>query len=209
MDKHGAESTARAAPNALAMIDPNVLLAELTCGDDSRAEVAAPLYAALGKPGLSQIENLLASKNMDERWWALRVLGQMQYPPFELLLNALLDDAPEIRQCAALGLCYHPDAHNVSGLAAALADPDALTASLASNALAAIGKAATSALIDALENGKQPAKIEALRALAFIKDPNSIPALMKTIQKDSAVLQYWANKALNDLGLGMMYFKPN
>jgi HEAT repeat protein len=50
--------------------------------------------------------------------------------------------------------------------------------------------------------------LEAARALAEIKDPRAIPGLMKALETDSALLQYWVGNGLDKLGLGMVYLKP-
>ena len=85
-----------------------------------------------------------------------------------------------------------------------------MVASLAGNALTLLKSAAVPALTQALESEQNPAaKREIVRALAEIGDPAAIPALMKALQSDSALLQYWAEHGLEKMGLGMVYIKPN
>jgi HEAT repeat protein len=90
----------------------------------------------------------------------------------------------------------------------ALSDPDPMTAKLASNALVLLGEQATPELIEILKTGTHSARLEAVRALAEIRDQRAIPALMEALQTDSALLQYWAEQGLDKLGLGMIYIKP-
>jgi hypothetical protein len=47
-----------------------------------------------------------------------------------------------------------------------------------------------------------------LRTLAEIRDHRAIPVLMKSMNEESAVLQYWAQTGLERLGLDMVYIKP-
>jgi len=183
------------------------LLADLTSGDDARAEAAALRLPAFPVPALNP---LLESEDVDARWWALRALAG--FPSGEQvvrrLVAALDDESNEIRQCAALGLCYHPCPEAISPLIRALASPDSMTAKLASNALIAIGAEAVPPLIETLRSATPSAKLEAARALAEIGDPRAIPALMEVSQADSAISTYWAEYGLDKLGLGMVYMKP-
>ncbi|HKJ38503.1 MAG TPA: HEAT repeat domain-containing protein, partial [Anaerolineales bacterium] len=117
------------------------------------------------------------------------------------------DPAPEIRQCAALGLAGKPDESATQPLVQALNDDDSMVASLAANALVRIGGGAVPSLIEIVTNGKQSARIHALRALAEIKDHRAIPIMMKVMQEDSALLQHWAKEGLDRLGLDMVYIK--
>ena len=51
-------------------------------------------------------------------------------------------------------------------------------------------------------------QILALRALSDIRDHRAIPVMMKVLNEESAVLQYWAQEGLQKLGLDMIYGKP-
>jgi len=120
----------------------------------------------------------------------------------------LSDLAPEVRQCAALGLSQKPDASATSSLVRALSDEDSLVCNLAVNALVKIGKDATPSLIEVVQGTRQSARIHALRALAEIRDHRAIPAMMKVMDEESALLQHWAKEGLERLGLDMVYMKP-
>ncbi|RPH62948.1 MAG: HEAT repeat domain-containing protein [Chloroflexi bacterium] len=186
------------------------LLAELTCGDDERAESAALQLAGYGESAFQALRNLLRDEDVDARWWAIRALAQfetLEKVNFELVA-ALQDGSSDVRQCAAMALCHHPHPGAVSPLNRALSDPDTMTASLARNALIQIGAGAVPELIETLRAGSRAAKLEALRALAEIKDPRAIPPLMQALDQDSALMQYWAEHGLDKLGLGMVYLKP-
>jgi HEAT repeat protein len=190
------------------MSDLDVLIAELISGNDERAEAAVPQIAARGEAALAVLKPLLGSRHEDQRWWATRALAQMDPAPVRLIQLALRDESADVRQCAALGLLHHPSPESIPDLIVALSDHDTMVASLAANALIALGANAVPALIDVLKSGKHFTRLEAARALATIKDTRAIPALMKVLEEDSAILQYWAEKGLDKLGLGMVYIKP-
>ena len=210
MDRDEGREPAGSPTRQIRMPDLAALLAELTCGDDGRAEAAALALPAYGEQALAALRPLLRASQADTRWWAVRALAQFD-TSHDLtgdLLQALGDEADEVRQCSAMSLARHPDPQAVLALVGSLSDRDAMTAALARSALVAIGADAVAALIELLDNGSRPAKLEAVRALAEIKDPRAIPALMKTFGEDSTIMHYWAEQGLGRLGLGMVYIKP-
>ena len=190
------------------MPDLDTLLADLTSGDETRAENAVPGFVELGQNAFPALRDLLNSKDADQRWWALRTLAQSPQAQAEWLLPLLNDSAPEVRQAAALGLCNHPDETAIASLIRALSDEDTMVSTLAGNALVVIGKAAIPALLAIPKDAAQRARINALRAVAEIGDYSAIPVLMAALDEDSVMLQHWAEEGLERLGLNMVYLKP-
>lgn len=184
------------------------LLNDLISGDEARAEAAVPSLIAMDEDAIPALLDLSHSQDVDARWWALRVLASTPHSRTEWLVPFLNDPAPEVRQCAALGLAIKPDESVVEPLVHALSDDDSMVASLAGNALIKIGSAAVPSLIDVVKNGAQLQRIHALRALAEIRDHRAIPIMMQVMQEDSALLQHWAQEGLERLGLDMVYIKP-
>ncbi len=184
------------------------LLAELISGDEARAEKAASALIQLGDEMIPVLLELTRSSDVNSRWWALRVLAGAPQAQAEWLLPFLNDPAPEVRQCAALGLAAKPDESAIQPLVQVLSDEDGLVGSLTSNALVRIGRAAVPALIEVVKQGNQSARIHALRALAEIRDHRAIPVMMKAMEEDLALLQHWAQEGLKRLGLDMVYIKP-
>lgn len=185
------------------------LISNLISGDDQAAENSVESIAALGETALPALFGLLDSPNPEERWWALRALAVIPHPQVPPRLQQGLHDPDlNVRQCAALGLSQQPAAEAIPDLVNLLNDGDRLLARLASDALIASGSQAVSTLIETLENGSHPAKIEAVRALALIGDKNSIGALFKAWQEGSAIIQHWAEEGLNRMGVGMQFFTP-
>lgn len=184
------------------------LLNDLTSGDEERAEAAVPSLIELNADAIPALLDLTRSTDVDSRWWALRVLASSPHARTEWLIPFLNDAAPEVRQCAALGLSIKADESATRHLILALNDADSMVASLAMNALVKIGGAAVPSLIERVESASQTERIHALRALAEIRDHRAIPIMMKVMQEDSALLQHWAQEGLERLGLDMVYIKP-
>lgn len=195
------------------------LLQDLVSGDETRAENAVTALVELGQDAIPALQDLTHSADVDSRWWALRTLAQSPLLRTEWLLPFLNDPAPEVRQCAALGLAAKPEESATPPLVQALSDDDSMVGSLAVNALVKIGKAAVPSLIEVVKrhpategnverNEKQSARIHALRALAEIGDHRAIPVMMSVMDEDSALLQHWAKEGLERLGLNMVYLKP-
>ncbi len=186
----------------------DVLLADLTSGDEEKAEVAAGQLAAIGAPIMPALEPLINSKVADHRWWAVRTLGQMEAPHSAWLIRAVADESPEVRAAAALALSRHPVEEAAPALAHALQDEDSIVAILAVNALTAIGKPAVPVLLEEFPQSNPRGRIQIMRALADLRDHRAIKLMMKVIEEDSAVMRYWAEEGLERLGLNMVYVKP-
>lgn len=184
------------------------LLTDLTSGDESRAERSVSALIELGEEAIPALLDLTKSPNADFRWWALRVLAASPHSSTGWLIRFLDDPAPEVRQCAALGLAEKADEAATESLVRALNDEDVMVCNLAAHALVKIGKPAVPSLIEAVRDESQAVRIHAIRALAEIKDYRAIPVLMQVIEEDSAALGYWAKEGLERLGLDMVYLKP-
>jgi HEAT repeat protein len=189
------------------------LLNDLISGDEIRAEESVSLLVDLGEEAIPALLDLTHSSDADHRWWGLRVLAQSVSPSgtsrqAEWLIPFLNDPSPEVRQCAALGLAARPDENAIQPLIRALRDKDSMVGNLAANALARIGSAAVPSLIEVVKSAPQLARIQALRALAEIRDHRAIPVMMQVIGEESALLQHWAKEGLERLGLNMVYIKP-
>lgn len=191
------------------MAEISDLLAALSGGDDQAAEAAAHLLSAHGAEAFKQLQPLLAEADPDARWWAVRALAAFQGDTgLAEIRQALQDSDLAVRQCAALGLAQRPFAAAVPELVAAMQRGDDLLLRLAANALIRVGAPAVPALIELLEQGAEPARMEAARALALIADPQAIPALFALYESDSILLEYWAAEGLGRMGAGSVYFKP-
>ena len=184
------------------------LLNDLTSEDESRAENAVTSLIALGEEVIPALLDLTHSPDVDSRWWSLRTLAQSPLARTEWLVPFLNDPAPEVRQCAVLGLAVKADESATQPLIRALSDDDSMVGSLAANALVKLGSAAVPSLIEVVKDSKQSARIHALRALAEIGDQRAIPVMMNVMKEDSVLLQHWAQEGLERLGLNMMYIKP-
>jgi HEAT repeat protein len=189
---------------------PNLqdLLNELISGDDDRAEKVIPLITAWGIAALPALLELTHSRSEDQRWWAVHALAASPHTRTEDLLPLLSDSAPQVRAATALAISLHPDPLAVSALIKTLADEDPMTAGLAGNALVKIGGPAVGSLLEIKDDAPLNIRILVLRTLAEIRDHRAIPLLMRSMNEESAVLQYWAQTGLERLGLDMVYIKP-
>ncbi len=193
-------------PNKVKSLE--TLLEDLTSGDEARAEAAVTPLIEMGEDARPALQELTRSPDVDSRWWGLRVLAASPLVQTEWITPFLTDPAPEIRQCAALGLAGRTDEGAVEPLVRALGDEDSMVAILATHSLVKIGSPAVPVLIEAVKTGSQSQRIHALRALAEIRDHRAIPIMMQVMQEDSALLQHWAQEGLERLGLDMVYIKP-
>jgi hypothetical protein len=184
------------------------LLDALMSGDDERAEAAIPWITDLGMTAIPALLELARSESEDQRWWAVRALAASSHTRTEDLLPLLNDSATQVRAATALALSLHPNETAVSALIQALGDEDPMTAGLAGNALVKIGSPAVVKLIEAMNEAPLHVRILVVRTLAEIRDHRAIPVLMKSMNEESAVLQYWAQTGLERLGLDMVYIKP-
>lgn len=207
MGQHPPREIARPAPGEIVPA-LNDLLADLTSGDEARAEAAVPSLTALGEMIIPSMRDLLDSPDADTRWWATRALASLPSLNVSLLLPSLADAAPEVRQCAALGLCSHPSEAAIQPLIHALFDSDSLVAELSARALTLVGEPAVESLLKVLNDASQSARIQAMRALSEIADPRAIRPMIESLSENSAMLQYWAEAGLERLGVNMIYLKP-
>lgn len=188
-------------------------IAELTRGDDERAEAAVEKIAALGEncadDPIDVLQELLSSPDSEIRWWGVRALASISDPRVaSILIEALADEGAAVRQCAALGLRLHPTPQAIAGLLDCLSDEDHLVVELSGDALAEIGEQAVPALITVVEDGNPKARLEAVRSLARIGDARAIPVLFGVLEEGSALMEYWAAEGLERMGVGMVFYKP-
>ena len=178
-------------------------------GEDLRAEQAVPKLAACGDQAVDRLLALLETENPDHRWWATRALAACPQPASRRGLCQSLEDAdPAVRTCAAAALREQPCIEALSLLISALHAEDRLLARLAGDALIALGEKAIPALEKACQSQSPAVRIEAVRALAKMRHPQTIPALFKALDDASTIVVHWAELGLDDLGVGMVFFEP-
>ena len=126
----------------------------------------------------------------------------------ELLVKRLEDKDTDVRAVAILALGQCADPSDVNPLAAILLQPDEYLVRYAAEALARLGDVAVPALVDALTFDISGVRGNAAWALAHLNDSQSVPALAKALDDQSAVVAHWAEVALERRGVGMLYFDP-
>jgi HEAT repeat protein len=191
------------------MTDAGSLVGDLLSDDDVRAETAVQALARLGPQALDLLAPILGAPEAESRWWAVRAAAEIPgVRSAQLLVAALEDREASIRQAAALGLRQHPSGVAAAALAQRLDDEDPLTARLASDALAALGEPALLELRRAARSVRPSARIHAVRALALLRSPAAIPDLFAGLDDSSTLVSHWAERGLEDLGVGMVFFRP-
>jgi HEAT repeat protein len=186
-----------------------VLLDQLSCGEDDRAEEALSHLSGWGHEIIDALQERLSSLDVDVRWWAVRALAEIDDGRVPgLLVNALSDPDQGVRWCAGLALRQHPADQAIPTLISLLADENALTRRLAGDALAATGGSAVPQLIEIAQSTVHLARLEAIRALTKIGDERAIPTLFEALDDASALIEYWASEGLEKMGVGMVFYKP-
>ncbi len=192
--------------NALAQ-----LIQAIAQGNDAKAE---ELATKLDNSAIAGLQVMLSNADPDLRWWAVRALAAVQAEP-SIFVQAIKDPHADVRACAALALAnaaYPSPAQAelaATALAAHLSDPHPQTCNLCSLALARLGAVASPALVRVLEqNPSLAARILAARALQSAATADAIPALVHALDDDSAALQYFAENALERLGVGLVLIQP-
>jgi len=183
-------------------------------GDDVRSEEAALAVGGLGDVALPALRDLLAGTDSDRRWWAVRTLAAVgTVAARELLVAALEDPDPAVRACAAQGLGELRAEEAVAGLVRRMTDSSPLVSRVAADGLARIGAPAVPALIAVLQMGEVQARAGAARALSIIRPPEAIAdeyirALCAALDDPSAIVTYYAEEALEQMGVGLVLFRP-
>jgi HEAT repeat protein len=197
------------------MQELNQLIDDLNNGDENRAEKSARSFPTYGKEGLQVLGALFNDPDPNTRWWAVRSIAAFnptEHPEASgYLIKALSDPDSSVQACAAVGLREKPSPVAIPQLIRLLSHTDQLLARVAGDALIALNKAATPALVDLtdqLVDDHNITKVEAVRALAMIGDPASISTLFRIWENGSSMVQHWAERGLNDMGIGMAFFDP-
>ncbi len=185
-------------------------------GDDRCAEAAAQALSDVSDGEsvvLPTIRDLLSDADVDRRWWGVRALAAVSVDRsserlLEALTQALSDADPGVRACAAqvAGELRLPEV--VPALVRCLADPDPLAARVAADSLGRIGAPAVQPLISALKTGETSVRAGAARALYLIKPEQAVTALCEALDDPSAIVSYYASEALEQMGVGLVLFRP-
>jgi len=185
------------------------LLEVLASGDEESREAAVHALARFGSRAARPLVAMLGSGDGDRRWWATRALAEIGGPDAVMALRDVLDDPdPDLRACAALALGRIRDASAAPALATRLADPSPFVASIAADALSLIGEAAVETLAESLDSPEPHTRLLAVRALSRIKSREAIGPLCGVLEDPSYLVRYYAQEALEALGVGMVFFSP-
>ncbi len=185
------------------------VLADKTADDEQREE-AALAVGEMSHHALPGLRRMLQRDDPDIRWWSVRALAALGGPSgLALLLETLADPDPDVRACAAHGLGELAAPEAANPLVRLLNDESAFVARIASNALIQIGQPAVPTLIEALSSTSPAVRAGAARALVPQESTHdAIPALFAVLDDESAIVTYYAEEALERMGVGMIFVKP-
>jgi HEAT repeat protein len=185
------------------------LLEVLAGADDTSREAAVHALARFGSRAARPLVAMLGNGDSDRRWWATRALAEIGGPDAVMALRDVLEDEdPDLRACAALALGRIRDASAAPALATRLADPSPFVASIAADALSLIGVPAVDILSESLRSPEPHTRLLAVRALSRVKSQKAIGPLFGVLEDPSYLVRYYAQEALEALGVGMVYFSP-
>jgi HEAT repeat protein len=183
-------------------------LAAVAAEEESRAEESARGLRQVGDEAIPELRALLADPDPNRRWWALRALAAVGTDAAaKLLITALEDGDADVRACAVVALSKLKPKEAIRPLVARLSDNSAYVGRLTADALAQFGQPAVEALIDALQEGETAARAGAARALSAIQPEEAIPALYQALDDPSALVTYYAEEALERMGVGILFFR--
>jgi HEAT repeat protein len=179
-----------------------------TANEDAR-EATAQALGEFGLEAIGPLTDLLAVDDPDTRWWAARALAEVGgVPAVAPLVSILSDPDPDMRACAAMALGRVGEGQAAPGVAALLADESAFVASIAADALALMGEPAIQPLAEILGDGTPHARLLAVRALGRIGSQSAVAPLFGALEDPSYLVRYYAQDALEALGVGMVFLKP-
>jgi len=185
------------------------LVEALASGEDEGREAAALALGPFGSEAIQPLADLLAGGDADTRWWSARALAEIGGEEATPLLVATLADAdPDVRACAALALGRIRAGEAAPDLAACLADESTFVAEIVADALSLIGEPAVEALAAMLDAEDPRVRLMAVRALARIRSQQAIGPLFGVLEDSSYLVRYYAQDALEALGVGMVFLKP-
>jgi len=182
----------------------------VTDANEAAAEEAAIALGQLGAEALPAIGDLIASPDVDRRFWGVRALWANGSPAAQEALIACLSDADElIRSVAALELGELWAEGAIGALSRLLREDASVAGQHAADALAKIGLPAADALIAALNDARAWVRLRAARALVPIESKAAIRPLIHLLDNDESYLvRHYADEALKRMGVGqMIYFR--
>jgi HEAT repeat protein len=190
------------------------LITRLRRGDEAARSAALAALAGLGAEGqdvpalVRALAEALAAAEPDARAWLVAALAPLPGDEATAALAGALGDPDEgVRASAALALGGRRA--GLPALLAALDDPSTFVALQAGHALTRFGREAALALSATLQGGSASARVAAARALATIRATEAIPALIAALEDDSPAVQFYAEQALERMGVGTVLLRPD
>lgn len=190
------------------MADIAESIARLCKGSDAERAAIARELTCQGETAAAALAEALAGADAEARWGLLAALAQIPGAAATRALAAVLAGDPDegLRAAAAQILGEHRAGGGA--LIAALQDESVFVAQQAAHALARMGPDMAPEFIALLREGTPRARIAAARALVTIRTEDAIPALIAALEDDSPAVQFYAEEALDRLGVGTVLLWP-
>ena len=190
------------------MADIAESITRLFAGSDAERAAIARELACQGETAAIALAEALAGADAEARWGLLAALAQIPGAAATRALAAVLAGDPDegLRAAAAQILGEH--GAGGGALIAALQDESVFVAQQAAHALARMGPDMAPEFIALLREGGPRARIAAARALVTIRTEDAIPALIAALEDDSPAVQFYAEQALDRLGVGTVLLWP-
>lgn len=191
------------------MAEYSALIERFTTLDDAACEAEA---VALGRTGIENLDLLAKLRQVDiadVRFWTVRALwANGSDEAISLLIETLSDSEEMVCSGAALALGELKAEAAVEALARLLATDPTAIGDHAADALAKIGQASASALIEAVQHEEIWVRRRAAKALIPIESRQAIGPLFYALEDESYMVSHYATEALARMGVGqMVYFK--
>ena len=186
------------------------LTTPVTPETEAVCEATAIALGERGEAALPAIRTLLASPNVDVRFWAVRSLwAHGGETASALLIEALSDAAEMVRSGAALALGELKTEAAIPDLIRLMSGDSAPPGDHAADALSKIGPPAAAPLSATLHHERPLARMRAAKALIPLESHAAIRDLIHCLDHDpSYLVRHYADQALKRMGVGeMIYFK--
>jgi HEAT repeat protein len=189
--------------------DLEMLIERFMSMDETSCEAEAIALGEKGDAGLPVLTELLRADEEDVRFWAVRGVWANGSPAaIDRLAESLQDESEMVRSGAAYALGRLKAETTIEALARLLTDDPSDSGNHAADALAKIGQPAARVLIEAVQNKRAWVRARAAKALIPIESRQAIRVLFEALEDESYLVRYYAEMALERMGVGqMVYFR--
>ncbi len=183
--------------------DKRVVASLIHTLSDENPEVRHTIMSALSnigdKSASSALESFMKSENWEDRFYAIDAIGMLaKKSSIPIFLQAFSDPNPKVRENAVLSV-GHYNYHQIVERLLSLLEDDAIEVQAAAAYI--LGdfecKSAVKPLIDFCKSNSKDLVLVSLESLSKIKDPESIPAIIKVLNHPALEVSAAAQETLD------------